>query len=395
MIDEKPTTISQTIATGKTGPGRIILLYASAGAGHRSACSAIMQSIKDLSPEADVRMVDIVDYMPKIIARIYSGGYILVVGSYPMLWYFIYESGSDLSRFNPPGFWHRIFWQPLLRPLFRFLEKEKPVQIISSHFLSSWAAGLYKRKFDISCRISTVITDYGIHPVWIAPGQDYVFVATEQLRAELMPFAHYLNTDKIIPVGIPIHPLFGRQIDVRALKRKYKLDPDRRTILILGGMFGSRNLRDMLKWLRGCRGSLEFILVAGRHYPISENIKELLVEHDIKYQFFGYVDFMNELMAISDLAITKAGALTTSECLASSLPLVIFKPYPGQEVRNCDYFLEQGVAVRVDQLSGLCHKVDRILNEPGLLEQMRTRARTVARPFSSEKIARTLLDLPE
>jgi processive 1,2-diacylglycerol beta-glucosyltransferase len=395
MIDEKPTTIPQTVKDRKSGLGRIILLYASAGAGHRSACSAVMQSIKDLKPEADVLMVDILKYMPKVIARIYSGGYILVVGSYPMLWYFIYESGSDLSRFKLPGFWHRIFWQTILKSLFKFLDKEKPAQIISSHFLSSWAAGLYKRKYDVTCRVSTIITDYGIHPVWIAPGQDFVFVATEQLRSELMPFAHYLGTDKIIPMGIPIHPQFGRRADVRALKRKYQLDPDRHTILILGGMFGSRNLRDILYWLRECQGALELILVAGRHYPISESIKELLIEHDVKYQFFGYIDFMNELMAISDLAITKAGALTTSECLASGLPLVIFKPYPGQEVRNCDYFLEQGVAVRVDQLSGLCHKVDGILNEPGRLEKMRTRAREVARPYSSEKIARILLDLPE
>ncbi len=379
----------------ETKTGRIVLLYASAGAGHRSACSAVMQSLKDLRPETDILMVDILNYMPKIIARIYSGGYILVVGSYPMLWYIIYESGSDLSRFKLPGFWHRIFWQSLLKPLFSFLQKEKPDQIISSHFLSSWAAGLYKRKYDVSCRVSTIVTDYGVHPVWIAPGQDYVFVATEQLRAELMPFAHYLGTDKIIPAGIPIHPLFGRRMDVPALKRKYLLDPDRHTILILGGMFGSRNLRDILYWLRECQGSLELILVAGRHYPISESIKELLVEHDVKYQFFGYIDFMNELMAISDLAITKAGALTTSECLASGLPLVIFKPYPGQEVRNCDYFLEQGVAVRVDQLSGLCHKVDDILNDPERLQQMRIRAKEVARPYSSEMIARILLDLQE
>jgi processive 1,2-diacylglycerol beta-glucosyltransferase len=386
--------MSQSTESQKINSPKIVLIYASAGAGHRSACAAIKQSINDLRPDASVLMIDILDYMPKLISKLYSGGYILAASKYPMLWYFIYETGSDLSAYKAPGFWSRVFWGPIIRPLFRYLKKEKPDYIISSHFLSSWAAGQYKLRFDRSCQVSTIVTDYGIHPAWISPGQDIVFVPTEQLRAELMPFARYLGTERIEPVGIPIHPSFSRSKDIKALKHKFQLDPQRRTILILGGMFGSRNIKDILDWLGNCRGQIQLIMVAGKHYPVSERIKERLIEHDIKYEFFGYIDFMDELMAVSDLAITKAGALTTTECLANGLPLVIFKPYPGQEVRNCDYLLEQGVAVRVDQLSGLCYKVDSILNEPGHLERMRIRAREISRPDSSERIVRILLDMP-
>jgi len=372
---------------------KIILLYASAGAGHRSACAATKESFSDLRPEADVIMIDVLHYMPRIVSRLYSGGYLLIASHYPILWYVIYESGSDLSSFKPPGFWHRILWQNILHPLFELLKREKPDLVVSTHFLSSWAAGFYRRKYGGNCVVATIMTDYGIHPVWIAPDQDYYFVPTEQLRAELLPFTRYLGTEKVVTAGIPIHPTFGRRKDVTGLKRKYNLDMDRQTVLILGGMFGSRNIRDILLWLTESRAKLQLILVAGGHYPIDERIKERLVERDIKYQLFGYIDFMDELMAVSDLAITKAGGLTTSECLASGLPLVIFKPYPGQEVRNCDYFLEQGVAVRVDQLSGLSHKVDSILLEPGRQEQMRARALQIARPDASEQIARILLDL--
>ena len=380
-------------STGSSQP-KVLLLYASAGAGHHSACAALQQAIYDLCPTAYIKMIDILDYMPRIVSQLYSKGYILVAGHYPMLWYLMYESGSDLSKFKPTGFWHRAFWRAAMKPLFELLQYERPDHIVSSHFLSSWAANHYKRKLNTACKISTVITDYGVHPVWITPGQDYVFVATEQLCAELKPFVGFLGTNKIINAGIPIHPNFGCAKDIELLKRKFKLDRDRQTILILGGMFGSRNIEDILYWLTECRARIQLILVAGRHYPILESIKDKLVERDIRYQIFGYIDFMDELMAVSDLAITKAGALTTSECLAQGLPLVIFRPYPGQEVRNCDYFLEQGVAVRVDQLSGLCQKVDSILSDPGRLAFMRERALQVARPDSADKIARILLDLP-
>jgi processive 1,2-diacylglycerol beta-glucosyltransferase len=40
---------------------------------------------------------------------------------------------------------------------------------------------------------------------------------------------------------------------------------------------------------------------------------------------------MHELMAVSDLIITKPGGLTTSEVLAMGKPLMIVNPIPGQE----------------------------------------------------------------
>jgi len=337
-------------------------------------------------------MIDVLDYLPKLFSQIYAGGYLVVVSKYPMLWYFMYESGSDLSHYKPNSFWYRLIWQSLFQPLFNYLKKEKPDLIISAHFHASWAAGIYKARFNPNCTVSSVVTDYGVHPVWITPSQDYVFVATEQLKAELLPFSKFLGTETIIPAGIPIKAQFGRHRDRKQLRDKFQLDDNRRTILILGGMFGSESIKDILFWLSGSRVPLQIIIVAGKHYPIMEIIKEKLAANDIKYQLYGYIDFMDELMAIADLAITKAGALTTTECLASGLPLVIYRPYPGQEVRNCDYFLEQGVAVRVDQLSGLCQKVDSILMDPERLQSMRQKAIDTVRRDSAASIAGTLLD---
>jgi processive 1,2-diacylglycerol beta-glucosyltransferase len=396
MTDEREQLKIETRGSksDNTRQPKVLLLYASAGAGHRSACAAIYDAIHEQYPLAYIKMADILDYMPKFFGQLYSRGYLFVASHYPMLWYLLYESGSDLAKYKPVGFLHKQFWKSALAPLFGLLKYERPDHIISAHFLSSWAAGVYKWKYDINCTVSTIVTDYGVHPIWITPGQDYVFVATEQLCAELSPFTRYLGTDKIIPAGIPIHPKFGRKRDIGLLKEKFKLDPDRRTVLILGGMFGSKNIREILYWLSESRTRIQLILVAGKHYPIMESIKDKLVERDIKYQIFGYIDFMDEIMAVSDLAITKAGALTTSECLACGLPLVIFRPYPGQEVRNCDYFLEQGVAVRVDQLSGLSNKTDEILGDTIRLRDMRERAFQVSRPDAAQEISRILLDLP-
>ena len=67
----------------------------------------------------------------------------------------------------------------------------------------------------------------------------------------------------------------------------------------------------------------------------------------------GYTDRMHELMKMSDLFIGKPGGLTTAEALASSLPMMIVDPIPGQEERNSDHLLEKGCALKANELTTL------------------------------------------
>ena len=69
-------------------------------------------------------------------------------------------------------------------------------------------------------------------------------------------------------------------------------------------------------------------------------------------------------MAASDLVVGKPGGLTTSEALASGLVFVIVNPIPGQEERNADHLLEEGAAIRCNNLPVLAYKIDRLLDDP-------------------------------
>ena len=60
---------------------------------------------------------------------------------------------------------------------------------------------------------------------------------------------------------------------------------------------------------------------------------------------FEYTKQVPEFMSISDLVVTKPGGLTTSESLASNLPMVIINPIPGQEEENAEFLEENGIAI--------------------------------------------------
>ena len=96
-------------------------------------------------------------------------------------------------------------------------------------------------------------------------------------------------------------------------------------------------------------------------------------------------------MACSDLVITKPGGLTTSECLAMGVPMVVNAPIPGQEERNADYLLEQGAALKAVDLVSLEYRVRLLLAEPARLDQMRARASALGQPAAARRVLETVL----
>lgn len=96
-------------------------------------------------------------------------------------------------------------------------------------------------------------------------------------------------------------------------------------------------------------------------------------------------------MACADLVITKPGGLTTSECMAMGLPMIVNSPIPGQEERNADYLLEQGVALKAFDGVTLEYRVRRLLDQPALLAAMRERSRALGRPEAAQRVLARVL----
>ena len=74
------------------------------------------------------------------------------------------------------------------------------------------------------------------------------------------------------------------------------------------------------------------------------------------------------------VVVTKPGGLTAAESLASGCPMVIAEPIPGQEDRNADFLLENGCAVKVNNLASLAYKVESLLEDSARLGRMRAAA---------------------
>jgi processive 1,2-diacylglycerol beta-glucosyltransferase len=99
-------------------------------------------------------------------------------------------------------------------------------------------------------------------------------------------------------------------------------------------------------------------------------------------------------MACADLMVGKAGGMTSCEGFARGVVLVIVNPIPGWEERNSDYFLEEGAAIRCNNLPALAFKIDNLLSDSQRMARMREAVARLARPQAASDIASIVLNGP-
>jgi processive 1,2-diacylglycerol beta-glucosyltransferase len=372
---------------------KIILAYASAGKGHETACRAIGEALREKGFTGQIEIVDTLKFMPPFVAALFSKGYLFVAAKLPWLWFAMYESKSDLAEFKPPPPYQDAFWKIILKRFGKYLKEQRPDYIISAYFTSSWAGGRYKKLHNPNCRVATVVTDYGVHPVWIAENQDRYFVATEEIKQEIagLDWFSSVKKDKIDVAGIPIEKKFGVPMNKRELITKFQLDPERFTVLLLTAVYGRHHIEMVVDQLLSCKRSVQILLVAYDGFDFSDKYKKLLGDKGIPYRIYGKIPFMQELMTMADIAVTKTGGLTSTECMMCGCPMLIYKPYPGQEERNAALFLECGAAGRIYQLGSLAYKIDKLAENPAVLAGMANAARELTKYRAADIIAESVL----
>jgi processive 1,2-diacylglycerol beta-glucosyltransferase len=203
--------------------------------------------------------------------------------------------------------------------------------------------------------------------------------------------------DWVTVSGIPIDPVFAQAKDRAEMRRKHGLLPDRLTILISAGGFGVGPIAHLVKSLLELRHPAQVIAIAGRSEELKAELEALRggvpSGHRVQIHVEGYTREMDEFMSAADLLLGKPGGLTTSEALAKGLPLVVVNPIPGQEERNADHLLEEGAAIRCNNLPVLAEKIDRLLDDPARFAALQANARRLGRPDAAGDVVRTLLAL--
>ena len=229
------------------------------------------------------------------------------------------------------------------------------------------------------------MTDYSLHEIWIFSEVDLYFVATDEMKVELV--AQSRPNQEIYATGIPINAEFKKEKKSTA----YCLPPTP-CILIMGGGLGLGSIEETLQDLNNVELPLKIIVVAGQNQNLLSRLKSLQKNFRHETKFLGYVENIGELMTAADLLITKPGALTMSEAFAAGLPMILHAPIPGPESQNATYAVTNGAAISAGNLK-ISSIVEKILKNPAQLSEMKICAKNLAKVNAADEIVQLLKNL--
>ena len=371
---------------------KVLVLSASAGAGHLRAAQAIEKALHEAGAAREVRHVDTLEYTSKVFRHLYSKAYIELVNTMPEV------PGWFYDRLDKP--WknerRRLALDKLnARPFIKLLREYQPEMIVCTHFLPAEIVSWLKAKERIASRQAIIVTDFDAHAMWLCHHYEQYFVALDETRVYLEALG--IPADKLTVSGIPIDPIFAQPKDKNAMRARHGLRQDRTTILISAGGFGVGAIDELVASLLNLQHPAQIIAICGRNQELKQQLDKLADEQSplaqVNLKAVGYTTEMDEYMTAADMVLGKPGGLTTSEALAKGLVFVVVNPIPGQEERNSDHLLEAGAAIRCNNLPVLSYKIDRLLDDPARFAAMQANARRLARPNAAHDIVKKLLTL--
>jgi processive 1,2-diacylglycerol beta-glucosyltransferase len=364
--------------------GRVLLLSASAGAGHVRAAEALERVFAELHVAGEVRHVDALQFTNKVFRTLYSKAYLELVDRAPDVLGWLYDTLDTPWEKER----RRLAWDKLnTRPFVRLLERYRPDLVLCTHFLPAEIISWMKAKGRLACPQGIVVTDFDVHAMWLCHHYERYYVALDETREHLVRLG--IPPPKVCVTGIPIDPVFAVPKDRAEMRRRLGLAADRAVVLLSAGGFGVGPVEHAIDVLLALEHPAEVVVVCGRNAELKARLDAVAaarVRAGNRLHVVGYTTAMDEYMAAADVLVGKPGGLTTSEALARGLLLVIVNPIPGQEERNSDHLLERGAAIRCNNLPVLGWKIDRLLDDPARVEVMRAAARRLARPHSARDV---------
>lgn len=366
---------------------KILIFYATYGGGHLSAAKSIKQYLEDHGTNLQIEMIDCVEYINKALNSVTTAAYRQMAKKAPWAWEKVYYKSSHGMLAKVSSTSNKIMAIKIAK-LFKTFE---PDVVISTHPFGSQMTSYLKKKQRTHCTLATVMTDFASHEQWLVGNAfvDYFFVSNEDMKKEMIQQG--VANDKVFVTGIPVSKRFSESFNRISLYKEFDLIPNKKTILFFGGGefgLGKEKTVAILQALASSFSDIQVIAIAGKNEKMKDAFLQIVSQYHKEdcIKVLTYTTQVPELMAISDLVITKPGGLTSSESLVSGLPMILINPLPGQEEENAIFLEKAGVAVWLKSSDDPTYVLSNILNDEQQLKQMHDATTFIAKKDATKTI---------
>jgi processive 1,2-diacylglycerol beta-glucosyltransferase len=363
----------------------LILSESIAGSGHTKAANNIAKGIQSINPSAIVKVDTTLDKISPKLASWTSKVYMGTISHLSPLWGWAYSREKQWSKLS------KTFLRKFAaKRLEAYIINEQPDIVIGTHAFCLGGLAQLKTKNNHSFLLGAVFTDYTINEFWLHDEIDHYFVGTNELQERLI--THYKIPDYQIHVtGIPIDPKFSVYVERANFRRGHAIPNNIPLVLLSGGGLGLGAYDEILQALREYKQRLYLVVFTGMNPHSKQALSKYQDNYPHEVLLLDYVDNMHEWMKSADLLIGKPGGLTVSEAMASRLPLLIYKPIPGQEEKNSQFLLEANVAMQAKNKEELRSQVELFFSDGSLAQSIQNTLSRIGKPTAAMDVGRTMV----
>jgi processive 1,2-diacylglycerol beta-glucosyltransferase len=347
---------------------KVLILSEAIGSGHTKAAEALMQGISYLEPSIQTKILEVGQTLHPLTTKMLLNTYLKIIVHSPSLWGKMYgykqtEPLSDWKKF--------VIYQLFHRQIEVLLNQEKPHLIICTHPFTSSSVSRLKR-MGYRFTLCSVITDFHVHGAWVHPEVDVYLVSSEDTYNQLINMG--IPKNRIVVTGLPIRSNFWIKKNKQEMRKKLKLK-NIPTVIIMGGGLGLGGIEPIAHALLKWKEKIQVIICTGFNKALRTALLRDKMFHHPHFHILGFVNHIDEWMEAADLLITKPGGLTCFEALSKGLPMYIYQPIPGHEEKNCDFLINNQLAIKIDDTNYIDRLIEKLLFSPQELEFLHNKIR--------------------
>lgn len=371
---------------------KFLFLYLTTGAGHISTARVLKEQILKKHPDAEIVMINGFDRRNFFGKVFFEQGYFLSTNYLPGAFPLTYDMSNALF---PQWLVNGLVREHTVKYLLEVIEKEQPTDIVSFHFALTpqvkTALIRSHKKINFTCMVTDPFT---MPKAWFyRKDVDYLVYSEEarqfavnkckvpEERVRVVPFV--LNAKYQVPFN---------ENDIAALREKHGFDKNKKVVLMVGGGDGIPGATKIINKCILRRADFAVAIICGKDKGkklFFEKLKKLYPRLDL--HVYSFVNYLDELVKLSDCVVMKAGPATLIEVLSCRKPVIICRYIHNQELGNMRFAVRNKVGWFVRKPGKIYDKVEELLSDKNFTEKMKANFDNLVIDTDSSKIADYLL----
>lgn len=364
---------------------RVLVLTVTAGQGHTATANAVAEGLKKRG--VDCKVLDAYKYINSVLADTLEKSYLLSIQYIPKTYgamYSLFENKKKPAEFSFLPITNNFL---SAGKMIKYIEEYQPDIVISTHIFCGTIMTYLKKVFPLIKTIG-IVTDFTLHPFWEETNLDYYVVANHLLINQCNKKG--IPKDKVLTTGIPISDKFSKRMPKQQAREQLGIE-NKNTIMFMMGSMGFGDMPSEIYTMDKLELDFQVLCVCGRNETAKKKISALKTKH--KIYSYGYVDNVDQMMDAADFIITKPGGLSMSESLAKGLPTLLLEPIPGQEDRNREFFLNNGISMAITKTFPIDEAVYQMFSNEWKMENTSAGAEYIGRPNATSDLCDFVLKL--